>query len=294
MGAASCNALVSGAQENMNFPTPEWPPNAPGLSTFLEVAEARDLKWFARKFWKWITLSGVSAAMLGAVWVFYLPPLYVSQATIRFLPPQVAGRYVNSNFSMEVGQRIFAFSQLLSSRVTAAKLIQSQSLYPELRRFFPIEDVTSKFIADLHIVQLGNSAADDHRAIPTLRMSFGYPNAEKAKDVVQKLVEQIYEENRKYRGDQALGTTEFLLQQLNTAEERVLETEQRLGEIQDSVGLHASQTGMGQSTSRSYGQPHHGPSCSITAAARRFPNPLAWPADKGRLASAGVRTHRWR
>ena len=190
--------------------------------------------------------------MLGAVWVFYLPPLYVSQATIRFLPPQVAGRYVNSNFSMEVGQRIFAFSQLLSSRVTAAKLIQSQSLYPELRRFFPIEDVTSKFIADLHIVQLGNSAADDHRAIPTLRMSFGYPNAEKAKDVVQKLVEQIYEENRKYRGDQALGTTEFLLQQLNTAEERVLETEQRLGEIQDSVGLHASQTGMGQSTSRSY------------------------------------------
>ena len=236
----------------MNLPAPEWPPQLPGVSNLFEIAEVRDLKWFARKYWGWIALSGVLAGLLGVVGAHYFPPLFVSQATVRFLPPQVAGRFVNPNFSMEVGQRMFALSQLLSSRMTASKLIEAYSLYPERRRFQTIEDLTSKLTTDLHITQLGNAQGDDHRAVPTLRIAFYYPDAEKAQKVVQKLVEQIYEENRKYRGDQSLGTTEFLLEQLTAAEEKVLETEQRLGEIQDSIGLTVSQTRLGQSTSRSY------------------------------------------
>jgi len=236
----------------MNLPAPEWPPHAPGVSNFLEIAEVRDLKWFARKYWVWVALSGILTGLLGVVWAYYFPPLYVSQATVRFLPPQVAGRFVNPNFSMEVGQRMFALSQLLSSRMTAAKLIEAYSLYPERRRFQTVEDLTTKLNTDLQIVQVGNAQGEDHRAVPTLRIAFHYPDAEKAQKVVQKLVEQIYEENRKYRGDQSLGTTEFLLEQLTAAEEKVLETEQRLGEIQDSIGLNVSQTRLGQSTSRSY------------------------------------------
>ncbi|MCX6614015.1 MAG: hypothetical protein NTW74_24620 [Acidobacteria bacterium] len=236
----------------MNLPAPEWPPHAPGVSNFFDIAEVRDLKWFARKYWVWVVLSGVVSGLLGVVWAYYFPPLYVSQAAVRFLPPQVAGRFVNPNFSMEVGQRMFALSQLLSSRMTAAKLIEAYSLYPERRRFQTVEDLTAKLSTDLQIVQVGNAPGEDHRAVPTLRIAFYYPDAEKAQKVVQKLVEQIYEENRKYRGDQSLGTTEFLLEQLTAAEEKVLETEQRLGEIQDSIGLTVSQTRLGQSTSRSY------------------------------------------
>lgn len=236
----------------MNLPAPEWPPQAPGLTNFIEIVEASDLKWFARKHWVWIVLSGILAALLGAVWAHYFPPLYVSQAAVRFLPPQVAGRFVNPNFSMEVGQRMFALSQLLSSRLTAAKLIETFSLYPERRRFQTVEDLTSKLSGDLQIIQVGNASGEDHRAVPTLRIAFHYPNAEKAQRVVQKLVEQIYEENRKYRGDQSLGTTEFLLEQLTAAEEKVLDTESRLGDIQDSIGMTMSQTRLGQSTSRSY------------------------------------------
>jgi predicted Zn-dependent protease len=241
-----------GRDAEMNLPAPEWPPSTPGLANFIEVAEARDLKWFVRNYWVWIALGGLISSLLGMAWVYYFPPQYVSQAAVRFLPPQVAGRFVNPNFSMEVGQRMFALSQLLGSRLTAAKLIEANALYPERRRFWTVEDLTPKFMNDLRIVQVGNSPGEDHRAVPTLRISFAYPDAEKAQRVVQKLVEQIYEENRKYRGDQSLGTTEFLLEQLNASEEKVLETEQRLGEIQDSIGLTVSQTRLGQSTSRSY------------------------------------------
>lgn len=235
----------------MNPAAQDWPPQVPGLSTLTEIAEARDLKWFLARYWKWIALCGALAATLGVGWVHFFPPQFVSQATVRFLPPQVAGRFVNPNFSMEVGQRLFALSQLLSSRLTAARLIESFALYPERRRFQTVEDLTAKFIEDLQVARTG-SAGDDPKAVPTLRISFAYPDAEKAQRVVQKLVEQIYEENRKYRGDQSLGTTEFLTDQLSAAEERVLETEQRLGEIQDAIGLTVSQTRLGQNTSRSY------------------------------------------
>lgn len=234
------------------LPAPEWPPSAPSLSNFLEVAEARDLRWFIRAYWKWIAACGAIGALLGGMWVYFFPPLYVSQAAIRFLPPQVAGRYVNPNFSMEVGQRVFALSQLLGSRLTASKLIQSQGLYPERRRLLPADDLTGRFIGDLRILQSGNESGDDRKAIPTLRISFGYADPDKAKSVVQKLVEQVYEENRKYRGDQSLGTTEFLQEQLAASEERVLQAEQRLGEVQDTLGLTVSQTRLGQATSRGY------------------------------------------
>jgi len=232
----------------MNSQTPEWPPALPGASGLLEIAEARDAKWFLKRYWKWIAASGIVSALLGCVWAYYFPPQYVSRATVRFLPPQVAGRFVNPNFSMEVGQRTFALSQLLGSRLTAAKMIQTFSLYPERRRFQTVEDLTGKFSSALQIRQLG----DDQKSVPTLQVSFSYPDAERAQKVVQKLLEQVYEENRKYRGDQSLGTTEFLKEQLAAAEEKVLENEQRLGDIQDAIGLTTSQTKLGQNTSRSY------------------------------------------
>lgn len=236
----------------MNGPAPEWPPATPGLTTFFQIAEGRDAGWFLRRHAKWIVTSGLLALLIGVAWVYLLPPRYVSKATLRFLPPQVAGRFVNPNFSMEVGQRMFALGQLLSSRLTATRMIESFQLYPELRRFQTVEDLTKRFQADLQVVQVGNGIGDDKRAVPTLQISYAYPNVEKAQKVVQKLIEQVYEENRKYRGDQSLGTTEFLEEQLGTAEEHVLEVEQRLGELQDSIGLTVSQTKLGQNTSRSY------------------------------------------
>jgi tetratricopeptide (TPR) repeat protein len=88
--------------------------------------------------------------------------------------------------------------------------------------------------------------------VPTLQFAFSYPDAAKAQAVLQKLIEQVYEENRKYRGDQSLGTTEFLAEQLATAEEEMLAAEERLGEIQEAAGGSASRTKTGEVTGRLY------------------------------------------
>lgn len=232
-------------------PIEDWPPPAPGITSFWEYADQRDFRWFLRKYGPWVAVSGLLSLALAGLWSYYDPPRYVSEAKVRFLPPQVANKFVDPNFSMEVEQRLFALSQLLSSRLTATKMIETFSLYPERRRFWTVADLTPLFNADLQIQQIGNNG-DGKKTVPTLLLRFSYPDAEKAQKVLQKLIAQIYEENRKYRGDESLGTTEFLAEQLTGAEEAVLDAEQRLGEIQDQMQSNVSQTRMGQATSRSY------------------------------------------
>lgn len=230
----------------------EWPPSVPSLGRLIEIGDRRDLLWFLRRFW--LLILGATALLLAAAAVYnhFNPPVYVSEARVRFMPPQVAGRFVNPNFSMEVEQRLFALGQLLNSRLTATKMIEAQKLYPELRAFQTVADLTPRFQGALTITHTRGSDSVKAGEVPTMQLGFAYSDPERAQKVVQKLVEQIYEENRKYRGDQSLGTTEFLTEQLTSAEEAMLEAEQRLGDIQDVVGSTTSATKLGQATSRSY------------------------------------------
>ncbi len=230
----------------------EWPPSVPGLGQLLEIGDRRDAQWFLRKYGLLIFLTGLLFAGAGAVYNYFFPPLFHSEARVRFMPPQVAGRFVNPNFSMEVEQRLFALTQLVSSRLIATKLIDGQGLYPERRRFQTVADLTERFGEDLHVTQIHNPDGEKARAVPTLHIRFGYPEPEKAQKVVQKIIEKIYEENSKYRGDQSLGTTEFLSDQLAKAEETMLDAEARLGEIQEQLNATVSPAKLGQSTGRLY------------------------------------------
>jgi predicted Zn-dependent protease len=227
----------------------QWPPPPPTLGNFVEFAEARDLGWFLRRYWLIVTISAFAGIGLGWLWTHFSPVPYRSEAKVRFMPPQLAGRFVNPNFSMEVEQRLHALTQLASSRLTATRLIEAFQLYPEKRRFYTVADLVPDFRRDLQIYP---ASSPDGKAVPTLQITFRYPQPETAQKVVQKVVEQIFEENRKYRGDQSMGTTEFLAEQLRAAEERMLDAEARLGEIQDTLHPNTSRALLGENTSRSY------------------------------------------
>lgn len=236
----------------MSWPAAEWPPRAPSLFRRLEISDWRDARWFLKRYWPLALCFGLIGAAAGGAWIYFSPPAYVSEAKVRFLPPQVAGKFVDPNFAMQVEQRLYALSQMLSSRLTATRMIETFQLYPERRRFQTITDLTPKFRDDLKLTQLGSAPGESGKTIPTLAICFRYPDAERGQKVVQKLIEQIYEENRKYRGDQSLGATEFLGDQLKAAEEKVLEAEARLGDVQDALRPNTSQILMGESTSRAY------------------------------------------
>lgn len=232
--------------------SPESRVSTPDIATITEIVDMRDVRWFCRNNWKLFLAGGVLGLVTGFVVTYFFPVRYHSEARVRFMPPQLAGHFVNPNFSMEVEQRLYALSQLLSSRLTATRMIESFQLYPERRRFQTVADLVPQFLADLQVEQVASGDVAQKRAVPTMALHFRYREPVQAQKVVQKLVEQVYEENRKYRGDQSMGTTEFLGEQLRAAEERMLEAEARLGEIQDAIRPNFSNTLIGEGTSRSY------------------------------------------
>lgn len=226
--------------------------STPDIATITEIADMRDLRWFCKNHWKLFLAGAILGLAAGFAVTYFFPVRYHSEARVRFMPPQLAGRFVNPNFSMEVEQRLYALAQLLSSRLTATRMIDSFQLYPERRRFQTVADLVPQFLGDLQIEQVASGDVAQKRAVPTMAIHFRYPDPGQAQKVIQKLVEQVYEENRKYRGDQSMGTTEFLGEQLRAAEEKMLEAEARLGEIQDAMRPNVSKTLIGEGTSRSY------------------------------------------
>ena len=113
----------------------------PSLATIPEIMDMRDVRWFLRKHWFFLAAGAVFGAGLGFAWTYFFPSNFRSEAKVRFMPPQLAGKFVNPNFSMAVEQRLFALSQLLASRLTASRMIDSFRLYPERRRFQTVADL---------------------------------------------------------------------------------------------------------------------------------------------------------
>ncbi|MBY0505652.1 MAG: tetratricopeptide repeat protein [Bryobacteraceae bacterium] len=203
------------------------------LAQWLEVSWVEDARWVVLHYWKRIlllTLLGLGASF---VYLHFNPDTYVSRAEVRFIPPQLANRYVVPNVAMQVDQRVHALAQLVGSRLTATKIIERFGLYPERRRFLPVADLVVKFQEDLHIQRMVSESGDSQKTVPTLVISFRYSQPELAQKVVQRIVELVYEENRRYRGDQSLGTTEFLQQQVRTVLEQLGEVEERLAGLED-------------------------------------------------------------
>jgi succinoglycan biosynthesis transport protein ExoP len=229
-----------------------WPPQRPKLVDTFSLFSATDVQLLAKRFWWAPVLGGLLALATGLAVTHWFPSRYQSRAQVRFIPPQVAERYVTPNLSMQVEQRVYALAQLLRSRITATRIVDGFHLYPERRRFYTTADLLPTFHDDLKIVTVGSSSGDRGQAIPTVEISFSYPDAAVAQKVVQRLVEVVFEENRRYRTDQAIGTTEFLNEQAKTMAAEVEELEARIGELQSTLNTSSNSNQFGSATQRLY------------------------------------------
>jgi predicted Zn-dependent protease/uncharacterized protein involved in exopolysaccharide biosynthesis len=212
--------MILGFGQNRAFDFQRW----------VETTSMEDCKWLLREYWKRIlllTLIGLGASVAYNRWS---PEVYVSHAMVRFIPPQVSSDYVTSNVAMQVEQRIFAVSQLVKSRLTATKLIEAFNLYPQRRRFIPIADLVPTFQRDLDLRTIVDRGHDS-KSIPSILIAYRYADSEKAQKVVQRIVELIYEENRRYRSDQSIGTTDFLQQEVKAVLEQMHTLEDQLAEL---------------------------------------------------------------
>jgi len=201
------------------------------VERFLRVLGPADYLRAVGKRWWLAALCGVMGFGLTAAYSYFHPAAYESAAVLRFNPPQLANRFVQSNDALQSEQRLFALVQMLRSSLTARKMIESFGLYPELRRFYPVEDLVPDFQAALIVKKVSAPTLDTRIGIPSLQIAYSYADPEKARQVVQQLVEAVYESTRRFRGDQSEGTTEFLSSQVDSSRELLEELESQLGDL---------------------------------------------------------------
>lgn len=194
----------------------------------LAVADYLNAVWRA----KWMLLCfAVAGLAAGFVWIRFFPAEYISRAVVRFIPPKVSERYVTTSGDAWAEQRTAALAQTLLSSLTARKIVEGAKLYPELRRFVTAADLVPRFQQALEVKSLANRGATGSRPVASIEISFRYSNPVVAKQVVQQMVESIYETNERYRGDQSLSTSQFLSEQAEAARQRLEELERELGQL---------------------------------------------------------------
>ena len=206
-------------------------PQLPGSDQvrYLQALNWED--WLAplRKRWLAVAAFALAGLACAAALLRFFPDVYIAQAVLRFIPPQVPEKFVAANDAMQAEQRLFALTQLLTSSLTARKTIEAFGLYPERRRFVPVADLVPRFQKALRIRKVAGQ--DRSRSVLSVSIAFEYSEPEKAKQVVLQLVETVHEMNRRYRGDQSIGTTDFLAAQTEAARRQVEEVEDRILEL---------------------------------------------------------------
>jgi len=177
----------------------------------------------ARRHKAWIAGPAFAGVVIAVIVAFLWPDTYSSDATIRIVPPSVPERYVATNVNLQVGQRVAAFYQLVTSRDRLQNLIQTFGLYPRKRGRVPEEDLIEEMRRSVRLEAIsGLREPVDGRAMATaFRVSFSYQNRYDAQKVVRAIVESLTSETLQRRTTESESTTRFLKEKVDAAKQKL-------------------------------------------------------------------------
>ena len=179
-----------------------------------------DIVGILRRHW-WIILlpTIVSAAAAFAV-SKRLPNQYQSQTLIMLVPQRVPDSYVKSTVTARIEDRLATLEDQILSRSRLERIILDLSLYEDLRRTLPMEDVVLRMRRDIGPIKSEGKES--------FRISYISRDARTAQKTTERLASLFIEENLRDRENQAEATNQFLDSQLEDARRRLIEHERKL------------------------------------------------------------------
>ena len=164
----------------------------------------------------------------------FAPELYRSEALLLVIPQQVPEDYVTPTMTQTIEERLPAITDQILSRSRLEQIIQQLDLYPAEREREVMEDVVQKMRLDIQTSAALPAAAGPRRDVNSIRVSYVSDNAERARQVTERLASLYIEQNLKDRENQADSTSQFLTTQLDVAKRRLVEQEKKLEEYRKS------------------------------------------------------------
>lgn len=178
-----------------------------------------------RRRW-WILGSASVTALAAVLAVYILPNRYSSEATLLVVEQQVPERYVTPTTTTDVSSALQAMAQDVLSRTRLLGIIDEFGLYAKEKTRLAPEQLIVLMRRNIGIEPL--PAKPGQRNVNAFKIFFTADTPYLAQQVASRLTSLFITENLRTREDQAINTTNFLNEQLQSARERLAEQEQRV------------------------------------------------------------------
>ena len=163
---------------------------------------------------KWLILIPSILGAIGAVAAYFLiTPLYLANAVMLVVSPQLPDDVMGFNGTEVIDRRIARIRQQITSRPDLIRLIEQQGLYPSKRQSGSLADAVEEMRESISITpnQVEGQRGDDNTI--AFELSFSYPQPVQAQAVTQTLMENILSLDSIGNVEQAENTEQFLQDQ---------------------------------------------------------------------------------
>ncbi|WP_025321608.1 XrtA system polysaccharide chain length determinant [Deferrisoma camini] len=184
-----------------------------------------DIFRYLRLLWKHKWLILLPAIVFPAVAAWYamqLPDRYKSTTLILVQPQKVPTKFIPSTVTASIRDRLQTISQQIFSRTRLEQIIQEFNLFERERKQKTPEEIIEMMRSRINLQVHRNDA---------FQLSYIDANPRLAMLVTNKLASLFIEENLKVREQQAIGTTQFLEDEIQRYRSKIREREKLIYEF---------------------------------------------------------------
>jgi polysaccharide chain length determinant protein (PEP-CTERM system associated) len=159
----------------------------------------------------------------------FLPSLWTARAKVLANQQQIPEAFVKSTMDTDVETRLMTLTQDILDSPRLSKVVVDKDLYPSLRQTRPMADVVQRMRKDIAIEpqdDRGRNGREPRWLVFTVAYTASDPGV--AADVANTLAALFTEENRRFREQQAVGTSQFLQAQIAELRARLAAQEQKI------------------------------------------------------------------
>ena len=183
-----------------------------------------------RRRW-YIIIPFCIAMVAGAYLAVTLPKIYSAGTLILVQPQKVPTDYVRSVVSSDIDSRLNSISQQIMSRTNLEKIIDTYNLFsgPEHEKMFMEEKIAAlRKNISVNVTRTSRRSGADSFSI-----SFKGQDPEKVMRIANTLATFVIDENLKVREAQAVGTSNFLAEELDSIRAQLAAKEKILKEYRE-------------------------------------------------------------
>ena len=191
-----------------------------------------------RRRW-WIIAPFCLSMIVGICLAIMLPRIYSAKTIILIQPQKVPANYVQSVVSMDIDSRLNILKQQILSRSNLEKIIQDFNLFsePKYENMF-VEDKINELRKKISIELIfPDETRDSRRFQPrdqdAFSISFKGKDPEKVLKITNSLTSYVIDANLKARATEAIGTSNFLQEEVDAIQSELVKKEKTLKEYRE-------------------------------------------------------------